>query len=148
VSPGTVVPVTTETAPMPHGDHPRRTVALVAVGAAVVGAVAAAVDPTTGPVLCPFRLTTGLDCPLCGATRAVHEFVTGHPLRALDHNLLVGVLLPVVVVLLVAAIVAALRDRPIRRPEVPRAGWIAVSGVVAAFWVLRNLPAFAWLSSS
>jgi hypothetical protein len=140
--------VTIEAAPIPSGDHTRRTVGLVAVGAAVVGVAAAVVDPTNGPVLCPFRLTTGLDCPLCGATRAVHEFVTGHPLGALDHNLLVGALLPVAVVVLVVVVAAALRGRPIRRPGVPRAGWITLTGVVAAFWVLRNLPAFAWLGSS
>ena len=85
----------------------RRTVALMATGAVAVGIVAAVVDPTHGPILCPFRLATGLDCPLCGATRAVHSFATGHPLRALDHNLLVGIAIPIAVVALVVWLVMA-----------------------------------------
>lgn len=125
-----------------------RAVGLVAVGAVVVGVVAAAVDPTDGPVICPFRLTTGLDCPLCGATRALHAFATGHPLRALDHNLLVGLGLPILILAIVVALAAALRGRPIRRPTLTPAAWFALAAITTGFWVLRNLGAFAWLGSS
>ncbi|MEY3360493.1 MAG: hypothetical protein RL531_212 [Actinomycetota bacterium] len=141
--------VTIETAPIDGGPAiARRTVVLVAAGAVAVGVGAALIDPTNGPVLCPFRRTTGLDCPLCGATRAVHAFVTGHPLGALDHNLLVGVLLPVAAVMLVIAIVAVARGRRIRRPVVPRTAWITLAVVAVAFGVVRNLPSLAWLASS
>lgn len=126
----------------------RRTVGLVAVGAVGVGILAAVVDPTHGPIVCPFRLATGLDCPLCGATRAVHSFATGHPLRALDHNVLITLAIPLAIVALVVALVAALRGRPVRWPAVSRGAWIALAVVVGAFWVLRNLAAFAWLGSS
>ena len=125
----------------------RRTVAIGA--AAVVGtwAVAAAVNPTHGPVLCPFRIATGRDCPLCGATRAVHALATGHPLRALDHNLLVGIAVPVLLVVLLVAGIAALRGRRLRIPAPSKAAWIGLAVVVLAFWVLRNLPGLAWLGS-
>ena len=79
-----------------------RAIGLVALGVLGVGVLAAVIDPTDGPVVCPFRLTTGLDCPLCGGTRAVHSFVTGHPLRAMDHNLLIAIAIPLLFVGLVA----------------------------------------------
>ena len=126
----------------------RRTVGLLALGAVGAGIVAAVVDPTQGPIVCPFRIGTGLDCPLCGATRAVHSLATGHPLRALDHNLLIALAIPVALVALVVALVAAVRGRPIRWPTLPRGAWIALAVVVGAFWVLRNLAAFAWLGSA
>lgn len=126
----------------------RRTVGLLALGAVGVGILAAVVDPANGPIVCPFRLATGLDCPLCGATRAVHSFATGHLVRALDHNALVTLVLPLAVLALVVAIVAAMRGRPVRWPTLPRGAWIALAVVVSAFWVLRNLAAFAWLGSS
>jgi hypothetical protein len=143
---GTVVDV--EAAGRANTDVPERTVAIGA--AAVFGgwALAAAVDPTHGPVLCPFRIVTGHDCPLCGATRAVHALATGHPLRALDHNLLVGIAVPVLLVVLLVAGVAGLLGRRLRIPAPSDAVWIGLAVVVLAFWVLRNLPGLAWLGSS
>ena len=125
-----------------------RTIGLVAAGAVAVGVVAAVVDPTHGPVLCPFKFATGLDCPLCGATRAVHSFATGHPARALDHNLLVGIAIPIVIVALVVWLVASVRGRPVRWPTPSRGAWITIAVVVGAFWIVRNLAAFAWLGSA
>ena len=126
----------------------QRTVGIVTASAVTAGLLAAVVDPTHGPILCPFRLATGLDCPLCGATRAVHSFATGHPLRALDHNLLIGIAIPIAIVALVVWLVAAMRGRAVRWPTVPRGAWITPALVVAGFWILRNVAAFAWLGSS
>lgn len=137
-----VAPTRTPRVPTP------RTVGLVAAGAVTAGVLAAVVDPTHGPILCPFRLATGLDCPLCGATRAVHSFATGHPLRALDHNLLIGIAIPIAIVALVVWLVAAMRGRAVRWPTVPRGAWITLALVVGGFWILRNVAAFAWLGSS
>lgn len=43
------------------------------------------------PVLCPFRLATGRNCPLCGLTRSTHELVRGRVRAAWDHNALTPV---------------------------------------------------------
>ena len=58
------------------------------VGAAVV-LVAAAPD---GPVLCPWRLTTGVSCPGCGATRAAAALLRGELAASWDSHPLVLVL--------------------------------------------------------
>lgn len=131
-----------------------RIAAPVAVGALAVAVcvVLAVVDPedrTLWTPRCPFRAATGLDCPGCGGTRALTALVRGDPLRALDHNLLTVVLLPV----LAWGWVGWLRYRAGRRatrPDLPTwAAWSLAIGV-SAFMLLRNLPwaPFSWLASS
>ena len=98
------------------------------------------------PVLCPLRATTGLDCPLCGATRATAALVRGDVLAALDHNALYVLALPVVGVLVLLWLVGG------RRPAWSRsavATWSVVA-VAVAFTIARNVPfdALAVLGSS
>ena len=62
---------------------------LAAVATVGVGCVAVAlVDVSDGPTLCPFKALTGLDCPLCGATRAAHHLLRGDIVGAMGLNLL------------------------------------------------------------
>lgn len=93
---------------------------LVAGGLLGVG-VAAALDPATiehGPVVCPFRLLTGLPCPGCGLTRswvfALHGDIgaatTAHPF---------GVPL-LVLVLVLAGVVVVRRVRGQHAPDLDR----------------------------
>ncbi len=115
----------------------RRHLVLATAGCAAL-AVVGLVDPSRhalGPP-CPLRALTGLDCPLCGATRATHALLRADLGTALDFNALYVVLLPVV------AVVAAfwfVRGRP--------PGWTTGAGarrtlaaVGVAFLVVRNLP--------
>lgn len=99
------------------------------------------------PMACPFRVTTGLDCPACGATRALESVVHMQPLDALDHN--------AAAVLLGAAIAAYLVLAAVRWRVPPRLASSAVGrhplaiflGVAVGWGALRNIPALAWLSS-
>ncbi len=81
----------------------RRLVAPVAtlVGTAAAVGYLAAVDPNTPghyPV-CPLKLLTGVDCPGCGMLRATHDLAHGDIAGALDHNVLMVVLVPLAAVL-------------------------------------------------
>ena len=44
------------------------------------------------PVLCPFRIATRRNCPLCGLTRSTHELVRGRVRAARDYNAMTPVL--------------------------------------------------------
>lgn len=122
----------------------RRHVALAAAGCAAL-AVVGAVDPSERTLVppCPLRALTGLNCPLCGATRATHALVRGELASALDFNALYVLVLPVVVLavgwwLARGRVPAALQQPPVR--------WAMVA-VAFGFMVVRNLPAFAVLAS-
>jgi hypothetical protein len=113
----------------------------------VVGAGAlAAIDPSAAPLPgCPFHALTGLDCPGCGLTRGLHQLLRGHPLAALDHNVLLAVLVPVAIWAGLARTGASL-PRP--RPLHGRATMV-VLGLLALFAILRNLPlpGAGWLAA-
>ena len=85
---------------------------------------------------CPLKAMTGLDCPLCGATRATFALLRGDLGTALDFNALYVVLVPVIV--LVAALWLVRRQTPgvlqwRRFPAVALA-------VAVGYMAVRNLP--------
>ncbi len=61
----------------------------------------AAVDPNQPGhyPLCPTRALFGVDCPGCGLMRSTHDLVTGNVAGALDHNVLIVLVVPLVIVL-------------------------------------------------
>jgi hypothetical protein len=94
---------------------------------------------------CPFRAFTGLDCPLCGATRATFALLHGDVVTALDHNALYVAALPLVGLLVALWLVRGTVPARVRSAPVL---W-AVVVLAAAFGVVRNLPfdAFSILGS-
>lgn len=100
---------------------------------------------------CPFRTLTGLDCPLCGGTRATRALLTGDVSASVDYNLLVPVMALVALVLglwwLAARSSAAVSFDGVRAAVSAKTVWIGVAVVAAVFWLARNLPAFAYLNS-
>ena len=130
----------------PQDDHPtggradwRR--GAVAGGAVVAGTAAIAlVNPTdSGVPVCWSASVFGFDCPLCGGLRAVNALARGDWLAAADHNVLLAVALPVVVVLWVVWMVGAVRGRTVRLPAPPIWAWGALAGITLAFTVVRNM---------
>lgn len=125
----------------------------VGAAAALAGASALvmAFDPAThiGYPPCPLRLLTGLDCPLCGSLRGTHALLTGHPGRALDHDVALVVVLPVIAVAWALWLGRSLgwTTRELRMtPRLSR--WLIAAGL--AWTVLRNLPVgpLLWLRST
>jgi hypothetical protein len=112
----------------------------------------AMVDPNHSSAYpqCPTKLLTGLDCPMCGATRAVHSLLRGDIVGAMDHNLLFVLLLPAIAYAFVAW-TATRMGHPMKPiPMTNKALWIPLAAVMLVFTVLRNLPGmpFHWLNSA
>lgn len=93
--------------------------------------------------VCILHYLTGLYCPGCGGTRAAHALLNGQPLAALAWNPFVILIVPIIVVCL-------LYDQHLRkrRGEGIKYLWHVVLGVIAVFFVLRNVPSpqHGWLA--
>ncbi|MEV1286950.1 DUF2752 domain-containing protein [Micromonospora sp. NPDC049679] len=130
-----------------------RWLAPVAALGCIAGAVGytTLVDPTDSTAdaapTCLLKLTTGLDCPGCGGTRAFWYVLHGDLPAAARHHILFVFALPFLLYLYVAW--AGERMFRWRLPQLRITP--AVVGVFLAAWlafsVLRNLPwaPFAWL---
>jgi hypothetical protein len=88
---------------------------------------------------CPLLVLTGLACPLCGGLRATHDLAHLDLAGAWSANALWTVTAPVVVVLWLSWLLAAVRGRPFRGLS-STTGWVTL-GVAIAFFVARNVPA-------
>jgi len=78
-------------------DIPVARYALVFIATAITWVGARRTDGyTTGPILCPFRLITGHQCPFCGTTRSFGALVQGDIPGSIAYNP-GGVLLSVVI---------------------------------------------------
>ncbi len=76
-----------EARPLDRGEV-QRSLVLASLGAAtLVASFAYAPWAESGPVLCPFRLLTGLPCPGCGLTRSFCAMAHGHLHSALGFHL-------------------------------------------------------------
>ncbi|MCL2660617.1 MAG: DUF2752 domain-containing protein [Acidobacteriaceae bacterium] len=80
-----------------------------------------------------------LQCPGCGATRALAALLQGHLYEALRFNALVTLLSPVIFGWAAVCYARFVRHQPMRWPEPPRAALYAVLGLAVLFTVARNL---------
>lgn len=114
----------------------RLLLASAAIVAAAGGWVLFTYPPATTPFYpqCAFRMLTGLDCPGCGTTRALHHLLHGRIEEAFFLN-------PLLFVILLVALCAAPSVVRGERPgflSKPWFGWGSVA-TVAGWWVVRNL---------
>lgn len=119
--------------------------ATVAVGAAVLWQFDPNVAGNPLPP-CPSLWLTGLFCPGCGTTRALHALLHGDLPGALAMNPLMVLSLPAVAVLLAQALdVLPNPLEPLARRLANARAWAVV---VIGYAVLRNLPwpPFSWLA--
>lgn len=116
-----------------------------AAGALAAGYVALVNPSRPGrlpTVPCPFHALTGLWCPGCGMTRAMHDVFTGHPLSALGTNLL----WPLLVVVVGWTWLAWLSPQVRRPTRAPAAMWVSLVVLALVYGVARNIPALAALA--
>jgi hypothetical protein len=92
--------------------------------------------------LCTFHALTGLHCPGCGASRAVHQLLHGNLYAALRLNPLLVVAIPLLAYPLTSAIVHRVQGRPLPRALVSGRWFWVLLAVVVLFGILRNIPQY------
>lgn len=100
---------------------------------------AAVVDTHGLPVVCPFRIATGLLCPLCGLTTATHQLFQGNLESATAAHPLV---VPFVVVLGYLAVVGPLSRLSGRFPVKMNLALLALLGLMTAAAAVRLVSGF------
>ena len=95
--------------------------------------------------VCLFHELTGWNCPGCGGTRAVYALLHGNFALALKDNALFVVVLAAATGRGIWFAVKKIRRQPVGTFVPVRVLWAALA-MAAVFTVLRNLPAFAFLS--
>ena len=104
-------------------------------------------DPSasSGFVPCPFKAITGLDCPFCGSTRALHSLLNGDIGAALSHNV---VTISAIAALAIFFVVQRLTKR--QPLTISNSTWIVIGVGLLVFTVARNLPIapFDWLNAT
>jgi hypothetical protein len=91
---------------------------------------------------CPIYECFHLQCPGCGATRAVAALLRGHFSEAMHSNALVTLLLPIAVIYGTLWYSRLLHGDTIRWPQPPQAAIYGAFGIAAVFAILRNLQPF------
>jgi hypothetical protein len=123
--------------------------AAIILGAVALG-IAAIIfffNPTTYgfyPV-CQFHKLTGLNCPGCGSTRALYALLHGNFSTALRDNALFVFLLAAAGARGILFAVKKFRDQPTGEIFPIKFFWPLLF-IAIVFTVLRNLPAFSFLS--
>ena len=95
---------------------------------------------------CLFRMLTGLTCPGCGSTRAMHQILHGHFAAAFMLNPLFLLSIPFLLYALIRYSVVVMRGG-VPRPNALHPSYIyALFVIVVSFWVFRNTPFYPFVS--
>jgi hypothetical protein len=89
---------------------------------------------------CPIYEIFHIQCPGCGATRALAALLRGHFSEAMHCNALVTLLLPIAAIYSTLCYRRLLRHEAMRWRQPPQAAIYFAFCVAAAFTILRNLP--------
>lgn len=137
----------TASGPGPRGAHR----ALLPLGTAAAGIALALIlqvvfDPfRTDIPLCLVHHLTGLHCPGCGASRAVHALLDGELLLALRNNAVIVIAAPLVAAGFLVWTVQRVRGRPTDLWP-PQRVVMTLLVLVMAYTVARNLPALWFIA--
>jgi hypothetical protein len=92
------------------------------------------------PPGCLIKLTTGLDCPGCGGTRAFYYLMHGNLPEAVRHHAIAVFGAPFLVWLYVAWTVKQVSGRSLPMPRIGAKTMAVFLGAWAVFMVVRNIP--------
>jgi hypothetical protein len=127
----------------PYRSAVRGALLLLAAAGLVAGVSILATLPPTNQSWyprCQLHNLTGLHCPGCGTTRAIHAALNGRFVQSLAYNTLAWIVLPIVGIALVRSLWIWYRDTPLK-PYTGSPVWPWVLGAILILYgVLRNLP--------
>ena len=95
---------------------------------------------------CMFRTLTGLACPGCGSTRALHQLLHGHIASAFVLNPLLLIVLPIMLYVLVRHTGWAITGATPIRNRLPASVIYGIFFLLLSFWVIRNTPIYPFAS--
>ena len=96
-------------------------------------------DPAGGLLpRCPFKAATGLDCPGCGAQRALHAALHGDLRAAAGYNLLLVAEVPLLGLMLAAELMPRRLGR-VRRVTASRPFILTFLAIIILWTIYRNL---------
>jgi hypothetical protein len=96
--------------------------------------------------VCLFRLFTGLTCPGCGSTRAMHYLLHGHLQAAFTLNPLLIIGLPFLFFALMRHTMFVFQGKAPRPNALPAKYIYLIFYVVVSFWIFRNTPLYPFAS--
>ena len=95
---------------------------------------------------CLFRALTGLTCPGCGSTRAMHQILHGHIAAAFMLNPLFLLAIPFLLFAFLRYSIVVMRGGIPRQNVLPASYIYALFVIVVSFWVFRNTPLYPFAS--
>ena len=95
---------------------------------------------------CMFRTLTGLSCPGCGSTRAMHQLLHGHFIAAFKLNPLLLIVLPILMYVLIRHSAWAMRGATPPGNRLPAPVIYAIFFALVSFWVFRNTSFYPFVS--
>ena len=95
---------------------------------------------------CVFRQLTGLQCPGCGSTRALHQLLHGHFLAAFTLNPLFVIATPLLLYVLLKYTTLAFRGITPKPNALPARYIYLIFVVIVSFWIFRNTPLYPFVS--
>jgi hypothetical protein len=125
---------------IPRWTAPAAIATCFAGGAALVLATNPTDAGAFNPPSCIVKLTTGLDCPGCGGTRAFYYLLQGNLPEAARHHALAVFAAPFLVWLYVAWVAQVVFHKTLPTPRLTGKVVTSFLSAWAAFTVLRNLP--------
>jgi hypothetical protein len=95
---------------------------------------------------CVFRLLTGLQCPGCGSTRALHQLLHGHFIAAFMLNPLFIIAIPFLLFALLRHTALSFRGITPKPNALPARYIYLIFVVIVSFWIFRNTPLYPFVS--